>query len=74
VDDITCTQCGAGDLQPGFVDDSGRGAYGYTSWIEGVLQRGVFGHAKRGRRTSRQTDAYRCPACGHLELFATYED
>jgi DNA-directed RNA polymerase subunit RPC12/RpoP len=71
VNQIRCSQCGTVDLEPGFVTDSGQGARGYTQWIAGLLETGILGIARiRGRR--RETvSAFRCPQCGHLELFAS---
>ncbi|MFI6003230.1 hypothetical protein ACIA98_22920 [Streptomyces sp. NPDC051366] len=69
--DVRCTYCGTVGLEPGFVEDSGEGSRGYARWIAGPLERGLFGGAKRLGRPRRQIDAYRCPKCGHLELFAT---
>ncbi|MEV0786720.1 hypothetical protein AB0I52_27920 [Streptomyces sp. NPDC050423] len=71
INDIRCTQCGAVGLEPGFVDDSGQGSRGYARWIAGALERGLLGGAKRVGRPHWQIDAFRCPACSHLELFAT---
>ncbi|QEU78041.1 hypothetical protein [Streptomyces subrutilus] len=68
---VKCTHCGATDLEPGFVEDTGEHARGYARWIPGPLERGLFGGAKRMGKPRRQIDAYRCPRCGHLELFAT---
>ncbi|WP_330329260.1 hypothetical protein OHS33_05595 [Streptomyces sp. NBC_00536] len=67
---IKCTQCGAVGLEQGFVEDSGENSRGYARWIAGALERGVFGGAKRMGRPRWQIDAFRCPRCGHLELFA----
>ncbi|MFI5980791.1 hypothetical protein ACIQWR_35715 [Streptomyces sp. NPDC098789] len=67
---IKCTQCGVVGLEQGFVEDSGEGSRGYARWIAGALERGVFGGAKRLGRQRWQIDAFRCPQCGHLELFA----
>jgi hypothetical protein len=71
VENLMCTQCSTVGLEPGFVEDSGEGSRGYARWIAGALERGVFGGAKRLGRQRWQIDAYRCPACGHLELFAS---
>ncbi|MFD8143669.1 hypothetical protein [Streptomyces sp. NPDC059708] len=65
-----CTQCGTVGLEPGFVEDAGQGARGFAAWIAGPLERGAFGWAKRRGRQAWQIDAFRCPACAHLELFA----
>ncbi|MFB7243729.1 hypothetical protein CW362_02480 [Streptomyces populi] len=57
-------------LEPGFVEDSGQGARGFARWGEGVLERGPLGGARPMGRPRRQIDAFRCPDCAHLELFA----
>ncbi len=67
---MRCTHCAATDLEPGFIEDSGQAARGYTSWIAGPLELGIFGGAKRMGRTRWLVDAYRCRRCSHLELFA----
>ncbi|MEZ0069477.1 DNA-directed RNA polymerase subunit RPC12/RpoP [Streptacidiphilus sp. MAP12-20] len=69
--EIRCTQCGAIGLQPGFIEDP-RGS-GDTRWVAGAIERGPLGGAKRMGRKRMQIDAFRCPDCGHLELFATQE-
>jgi uncharacterized protein (DUF983 family) len=71
VDGIKCTQCGAGDLEQGFVEDGGEGSKGYARWIPGQLRRGPLGNARKVGMPRWQVDAFRCPQCGHLELFAT---
>jgi hypothetical protein len=68
--EIKCTQCGGTDLERGFIEDSGQSSQGYARWIEGALERGLFGGAKRMGRPRRTVDAWRCRACAHLELFA----
>jgi DNA-directed RNA polymerase subunit RPC12/RpoP len=68
--EIRCTHCGTTALQPGFVEDRGQGSMGYTQWIAGALERGPLGNARRMGRPRSQIDAFRCPQCGHLELFA----
>ncbi|MFJ9176481.1 hypothetical protein [Streptomyces sp. NPDC102360] len=68
--DNTCTQCGTGGLEDGFIEDAGEHSRGYARWIEGALERGIFGGAKRLGRPRRRIEARRCPKCGHLELFA----
>jgi predicted nucleic-acid-binding Zn-ribbon protein len=73
MNDIKCTQCGAVGLEQGFVEDTGEGTRGYARWIAGALERGPFGGAKRMGRSRWQIDAYRCPQCGHLELFAAQQ-
>lgn len=65
-----CTYCGAAALEPGFVQDAGSQSPGYTRWVAGWLQKGIFGSAKLWGRHRVQVDAYRCTECAHLELFA----
>ncbi|MGW2564130.1 hypothetical protein ACWCXB_33925 [Streptomyces sp. NPDC001514] len=67
---MKCTQCGRAGLEPGFIEDTGEHSRGYARWIAGALERGILGGAKRMGRPRWQIDAYRCPTCGHLELFA----
>ncbi|GAA4880180.1 hypothetical protein [Kitasatospora terrestris] len=68
--DLRCTHCGNTGLDQGFVEDSGQGSLGYARWVAGPLERGPLGGAKRLGRPRFQIDAFRCPHCGHLELFA----
>ncbi|MER7361112.1 hypothetical protein ACI2LC_14410 [Nonomuraea wenchangensis] len=65
-----CTHCGEYDLEPGFVMDSGDNSKGFIRWVEGALERGLFGGARLLGRPKWQIDAYRCRTCNHLELFA----
>ncbi|MEU6725649.1 hypothetical protein ABZ917_18240 [Nonomuraea wenchangensis] len=65
-----CTHCGEYDLEPGFVTDSGDNSKGFIRWVEGALERGLFGGARLFGRPKWQIDAYRCRTCHHLELFA----
>ncbi|WP_165974861.1 hypothetical protein [Nonomuraea deserti] len=43
---------------------------GYVRWVEGALERGLFGGAKLFGRAKWEIEAYRCRSCHHLELFA----
>jgi hypothetical protein len=67
---MRCTQCGGEQLGPGFLEDTGESARGHVRWIEGPLQLGVFGGARKLGKPRRAISAYRCADCGHLELFA----
>ncbi|MFF0295882.1 hypothetical protein ACFYS8_27115 [Kitasatospora sp. NPDC004615] len=71
--DLKCTHCGNPGLDQGFIEDTGEHSRGDARWIAGPLERGLFGGAKRMGRTRFQIDAYRCPQCGHLELFASQQ-
>ncbi|GAA4519266.1 hypothetical protein GCM10023191_094620 [Actinoallomurus oryzae] len=57
-----CTHCGATGLEPGFIRDAGEGSQGFARWVEGALQRGVFGGAKVMGRPQWEIDVY--PARG----------
>lgn len=70
MDHLRCTQCGVVGLEPGYVEDGGQASYGFARWVPGFVQRGLFGIAKPGGRPHLRIDAFRCPACAHLELFA----
>lgn len=66
---MKCTQCGSDHFQPGFIEDNGEGSKGFARWIEGRLERGIFGGAKRMGKPRWTIDAYRCTQCSHLELY-----
>ncbi|CAG6390808.1 hypothetical protein NMG29_10430 [Streptomyces cocklensis] len=65
-----CSSCGRDGLEPGFIEDAGEGARGYARWIAGPLERGIFGGARRMGKQRWQVEAFRCLACGHLDLYA----
>jgi hypothetical protein len=72
--DLHCTHCGAHGLEPGFIMDQGEHSKGFARWVEGGLERGLLGGARLMGRPKWEIDAYRCPSCHHLELFATRPD
>ncbi|MFC4056881.1 hypothetical protein ACFOWE_01150 [Planomonospora corallina] len=53
--------------RPGEV--AGEASKGYGRWIEGPLELGMLGGAKRMGRQRWTIDAFRCTRCSHLELF-----
>lgn len=65
-----CTACRSTGLEPGFIEDSGQGSQGYARWIAGALHRGIFGGASKLGKQRWVVEAWRCSACGHLELYA----
>ncbi|MFC8723049.1 hypothetical protein [Kitasatospora sp. NPDC057198] len=67
---IRCTHCGHTGLDQGFIEDDGRDSQGDARWIPGPVEHGPLGGARRFGRARVQIDAFRCPLCGHLELFA----
>ncbi len=70
--DRTCPACGAGELEPGYLEDQGDSSLGFVRWIAGPIVLGGVGRAKvdRHREIWRAT-ALRCPACRHLSLYTT---
>jgi len=70
---IRCTCCGAVGLEQGFIEDNAPAGRGDARWVAGPIERGVLGRAKTARRLHLQLDVFRCPQCGHLEMFATHE-
>ncbi|MFD7729144.1 hypothetical protein ACFV6F_01995 [Kitasatospora phosalacinea] len=67
---IRCSHCGHTGLDQGFIEDDGQSSQGDARWIPGAVEHGPLGGARRFGRPRLQIDAFRCPACGHLELFA----
>ncbi len=67
---VRCTHCGCDELRPGFLEDQGQSSGGYARWIEGPLELGIFGGARRLGKRRHEIEAYRCSSCSHLELFA----
>lgn len=65
-----CSSCGRHGLEPGFIEDSGQGSRGYARWIAGPLKRGFLGGARLMGKQRWQIEAFRCPSCGHLDLYA----
>ncbi|MGN9784004.1 hypothetical protein ACTMTF_21390 [Nonomuraea sp. ZG12] len=67
--DLRCTYCGEDGLQAGFILDA-ESPKGFGRWVEGALERGIFGGAKLAGRPKWEIEAHRCPNCQHLEMFA----
>lgn len=70
MENMRCTYCEHVGLEPGFIEDNGQYSPGYALWISGFIERGAFGGVKRMGKQRWQVDAFRCPHCGHLALFA----
>ena len=62
---MTCT-CGGTEFEDGFIDDVLQGR---VRWIEGEVEIGIFGNAKRSG-PNWVVVARRCTACSRLELVA----
>ena len=66
-----CPSCGSTTApEPGFLEDRGESSGGFVRWVEGKLERGPFGGAKRFGRNRRVIEARRCTMCGLLTLYA----
>lgn len=64
-----CTACRSESLEQGFIEDNGEGSAGFTRWIPGALERGLFGGARRMGRPRFEIVAFRCQRCHHLDLY-----
>ena len=62
-----CSRCD-GRLREGFLEDRGETASALR-WIEGPLEKGIFGGAKVMFKDRYDVSAFRCEKCGHLDLF-----
>lgn len=64
---LRCTSCGHVGLGEGWIFAGG----GMAVWVSGLLRRSALGGPKGyGRSPKFVIDVFRCPACGHLEMFA----
>jgi hypothetical protein len=69
-----CAACGAaGALEPGFIMDSGQSAQGFSAWVQGELERGIFGGAKLMGRPKYVVESHRCTQCHFLNQYARDE-
>jgi ribosomal protein L37E len=66
----SCSSCGGETFDPGFVEDAGEGSRGYTRWIPGPLERGIFGGARKAGKQRFMIEANRCSRCGFLMMYA----
>lgn len=69
--EANCSQCGGIEFVQGFMGDLGQGSQGFGTFVDGTLERGIFGGAK-GLWASEKwvVEGLRCRTCGHIELFA----
>jgi len=72
---LKCPKC-QGDMEQGFVLDvrpletAGGGLDPEPAdWVQGVIKGGFFSPGLKVK-THRQIDAFRCTACGYIELYA----
>jgi hypothetical protein len=66
---LVCSECG-GKFQIGFIPDWIGGGVVQHSWVEGKLERNIFGMLKRKGRKNYNVFAYRCQQCGLLKFYA----
>ena len=64
-----CQSCG-GPVEQGFLEDGGESSKGFTRWIPGPLDKGIFGGARRMGKPRIDVSAHRCTGCGLLTLYA----
>lgn len=64
-----CAACGAVELEPGFVLDSGQSARGFSQWVPGALERGIFGGPKVMGKPRFVIEALRCRRCNFLNQY-----
>ena len=70
---VRCSKC-AGVMEEGFIPDFGH--YQYVRplrWVEGKPERSFWTGTKVGDRREANVSAYRCTACGYVELYALAE-
>ena len=65
-----CPKCG-GTVEPGFILDSAYGGPAPTRWVAGYADRAYL--ADLPNRRQIVIAAYRCTACGFVELYARDE-
>jgi hypothetical protein len=70
---MKCPFCGSDAFEPGFVEETGDASIGYSRWIPGELERGLFGGAKKFGKERWVIDAPRCSSCGFLAMFARHQ-
>jgi len=72
-----CPKC-EGQMEQGWVADSGHSFTFQSSWVEGAPESSTFGALTGGKTTKsrvrRPIEAYRCTDCGYLEFYATGKD
>lgn len=74
-----CTACGLWGLEPGFLPDVGAAQTWIAVWVPGQPSsaKSVWERMRSGGGVNldgvgaKAVEAYRCPECGHLQLYAT---
>jgi hypothetical protein len=63
-----CVRCD-GELEPGFIEDTGQSSRGRARWIQGEIETGALGGTRVFGKDRFDIRAFRCRSCGRLELF-----
>ena len=69
---LVCSECG-GTMQIGYIPDASYGAIFISSWIEGKVERNLFGWPKIKGIKQFYILAYRCDHCGLLKFYTGSE-
>ncbi|HYE95965.1 MAG TPA: PF20097 family protein [Rubricoccaceae bacterium] len=65
----TCLRCGA-EMTEGFLLDEGQSTKNQAVWVDGPPEKSVWGGVKYSKRRKLPLTAYRCVACGFVDLYA----
>jgi hypothetical protein len=66
----SCPKCQR-SMDPGHLPDIAHGAVRQSSWAPGTaIRQRFFGGIKYNARETIPLNAYRCPRCGYVELYA----
>jgi hypothetical protein len=67
---VNCPHCAVA-LVEGFVLDHGHGDTRRIGvWVEGTPEMTFFGNAKVDNRANYYLEAFRCPQCGLVQMYA----
>ena len=66
---VECSDCRT-PLVRGYLFDEGYYKESPADWIEGGPERGLLGGLKTGKRLRLTIEAWRCPSCSKLTLYA----
>lgn len=67
--DPKCAKCG-GPMVEGYSVDRGPSTVVPGRWIEGPVERTMWGNADTSGRDCRTITLWRCVGCGYLEAYA----
>jgi hypothetical protein len=68
----TCLRCGA-EMTEGFLLDATHSGTAVSKWVEGRAEKSAWTGLKLGKRRQLPLMAYRCVACGYVDLYAREE-